>query len=72
MPDTVDDAQAILLSDIYPTAWFGAKPAEISDGDTVAILGAGPVGQAAVARARLQGAGRIILVDGVADRPLWS
>ncbi|MFP8941984.1 zinc-dependent alcohol dehydrogenase [Streptomyces fenghuangensis] len=68
LPDTVDDAQAILLSDIYPTAWFGARLAEIGSGDTVAILGAGPVGQAAIACARLQGAGRIIVVDGVPDR----
>jgi threonine dehydrogenase-like Zn-dependent dehydrogenase len=68
LPDSVDDAQAILLSDIYPTAWFGAKLAEVGTGDTVAILGAGPVGQAAIASARLQGAGRIILVDGIADR----
>ncbi|SFL92702.1 zinc-dependent alcohol dehydrogenase [Streptomyces pini] len=68
LPDTVDDAQAILLSDIYPTAWFGARLAEIGSGDTVAILGAGPVGQSAIACARLQGAGRIIVVDGVSDR----
>ncbi|WP_165990127.1 zinc-dependent alcohol dehydrogenase [Streptomyces sp. YIM 98790] len=68
LPDSVDDAQAILLSDIYPTAWFGARLAEVRAGDTVAILGAGPVGQCAVACARLQGAGRIIVVDGVADR----
>ncbi|MCV2457774.1 glutathione-dependent formaldehyde dehydrogenase [Streptomyces sp. ICN988] len=68
LPDTVDDAQAILLSDIYPTSWFGARLADVGDGDTVAVVGAGPVGQAAVACARLQGAGRIIVVDGVADR----
>lgn len=68
LPDTVDDAQGVLLSDIYPTAWFGARLAEIGTGDTVAILGGGPVGQAAVACARLQGAGRIILVDGVPGR----
>ncbi|NJQ16327.1 zinc-dependent alcohol dehydrogenase [Streptomyces bohaiensis] len=68
LPETVDDAQAIMLSDIYPTAWFGARLAEISSGDTVAVVGAGPVGQAAVACARLQGAGRVIVVDGVADR----
>ncbi|MEV4684475.1 zinc-dependent alcohol dehydrogenase [Streptomyces kurssanovii] len=68
LPDTVDDAQAILLSDIYPTAWFGAELAEISGGDTVAVVGAGPVGQAVIACARLQGAGRIIVVDGLADR----
>ncbi|MFC7795588.1 zinc-dependent alcohol dehydrogenase [Streptomyces cinereoruber] len=68
LPDTVDDTQAVLLSDIYPTAWFGAKLAGIGDGDTVAIVGAGPVGQAAIACARLQGAGRIIVVDGIDDR----
>ncbi len=68
LPDTVDDAQAVLLSDICPTAWFGARLAEIGAGDTVAIVGAGPVGQAAIACARLQGAGRVIVVDGVGDR----
>ncbi|MFF9193918.1 zinc-dependent alcohol dehydrogenase [Streptomyces sp. NPDC014779] len=68
LPETVDDNQAVLLSDIYPTAWFGAELAEVGDGDTVAIVGAGPVGQAAIACARLQGAGRVIVVDGVADR----
>ncbi|UQA97114.1 alcohol dehydrogenase catalytic domain-containing protein [Streptomyces halobius] len=68
LPDTVDDAQAILLSDIFPTGWFGAKLAEVSPGDTVAVLGAGPVGQCAIAAARSQGGGRIIVVDGVQDR----
>lgn len=68
LPESVDDAQAILLSDIYPTAWFGAELAEVGSGDTVVIMGAGPVGQAAVGCARLRGAGRIIVVDGVADR----
>ncbi|MEU0119807.1 hypothetical protein ABZ137_40685 [Streptomyces bobili] len=68
LPDAVDDAQAILLSDIYPTAWFGARLAGVGPGDNVAVVGAGPVGQAAIACARLQDAGRIIVVDGVADR----
>lgn len=68
LPETVDDAQAVLLSDIYPTAWFGARLAEVTAGDTVAVFGGGPVGQAAVACARLQGAGRIIVVDGLPDR----
>lgn len=68
LPDAVDDSSAILLSDIMPTAWFGARLAEVGSGDTVAVLGAGPVGQLAVVAARLQGAGRVIVVDGVADR----
>lgn len=68
LPESVDDAQAIMLSDIYPTAWFGTKLAEVSTGDTVVVLGAGPVGQAAIGCLRLHGAGRIIVVDGVHDR----
>ncbi|MCE7082441.1 zinc-binding dehydrogenase [Streptomyces sp. ST2-7A] len=64
----MSDAAALLLSDIYPTARFGAKLAEIRAGDTVAILGAGPVGRAAIARARMEGAGRIVVVDGIHDR----
>ena len=38
LPDEVTDDQAILISDIFPTAHFGADAAEISDGDSVAIL----------------------------------
>ncbi|MFI6642441.1 alcohol dehydrogenase catalytic domain-containing protein [Streptomyces sp. NPDC050504] len=68
LPDSVDDAQAILLSDVFPTAWFGAKLARVGSGDTVAVVGAGPVGQCAIIAARLQGAGRVIVVDGVSDR----
>lgn len=64
LPDSVDDQQAILLSDIVPTAWFGAKMADVGKGDVVVVLGAGPVGQCAVIAARMQGAGRIIVVDG--------
>lgn len=68
LPDEVTDDQAIMLSDIFPTAWFGAKLAEVSDGDTVAVFGAGPVGIFAVISAFLQGAGRVICVDRHADR----
>jgi threonine dehydrogenase-like Zn-dependent dehydrogenase len=57
-----------MASDIFPTAWFGARLAEIKDGDVVAIFGAGPVGQLAVLSARMQGAGRVLIVDGNADR----
>jgi threonine dehydrogenase-like Zn-dependent dehydrogenase len=68
LPDEVSDDQAILISDIFPTAWFGALLAEITEGDTVAVFGCGPVGQFAVASALLQGAGRVIAVDQHADR----
>jgi NADPH2:quinone reductase len=68
VPDGVSDDQAILLSDIFPTAWFGARLAEVGSGDTVLVLGAGVVGQFAIASAKRQGAGRVIVVDGIASR----
>ena len=68
LPDSVSDDQAILLSDIFPTAWFGARLAQVTPGDTVAVFGAGPVGQFAVLSAFRQGAGRVLVVDGIASR----
>jgi threonine dehydrogenase-like Zn-dependent dehydrogenase len=68
IPPEVTDEQAIMLSDIWPTAWFGARLAEVSPGDTVAVFGCGPVGQFAVLSAHLQGATRVIAVDGLEDR----
>jgi threonine dehydrogenase-like Zn-dependent dehydrogenase len=68
IPPGVSDAQAIMVSDIWPAAWFGGRLAEISDGDVVAIFGAGPVGQLAALSARMQGAGRVLIVDGNTDR----
>jgi threonine dehydrogenase-like Zn-dependent dehydrogenase len=68
LPGSVTDEQAIVLSDIYPTAWFGAQLAEVSRGDTVAVFGCGPVGQLAIASAWRQGAGRVIAVDDIASR----
>lgn len=64
----LDDDRAILLSDIFPTGYFGAELAEIKPGDTVAVFGCGPVGQFAIASAKLLGAGRILAIDTVPDR----
>ena len=63
LPSEVTDQQAILLSDIFPTAYFGAEIAEITPGDTVAVFGCGPVGQFTIASAQLLGAGRILAID---------
>ena len=68
LPENVSDDDAILLSDIFPTAWFGAELAGIRRGDTVAVYGAGIVGQLAIASAYRQGAGRVWAVDGVQTR----
>ena len=63
IPPEVSDDQAILLSDIFPTGWFGAKLAGVRPGQTVAVFGCGPVGLFAIVSARLLGAGRILAVD---------
>jgi threonine dehydrogenase-like Zn-dependent dehydrogenase len=68
LPDGVSDDQAILLSDVFPTGWFGSRLAEVGAGDTVLVLGAGIVGQFAVLSAKRQGAGRVLVVDGIASR----
>lgn len=68
LPDEVSDDQAILLSDIAPTGYFGADLAEIRPGATVAVFGCGPVGLFAITSARLFGAGRIFAVDSIPSR----
>lgn len=68
LPDNVSDEQAILLSDIFPTGWFGAELAGVTRGDVVVVFGAGIVGQFAAASAFKQGAGRVIIVDGEETR----
>lgn len=68
LPDEVSDDHAILLSDIFPTGYFGADIAEIKQGNVVAVFGCGPVGQFAIASAKLMGATRVLAVDAVDDR----
>jgi threonine dehydrogenase-like Zn-dependent dehydrogenase len=68
LPENVSDEQAILLSDIFPTGWFGAELAGVVRGDVVVVFGAGIVGQFAAASAFKQGAGRVIVVDGEETR----
>jgi threonine dehydrogenase-like Zn-dependent dehydrogenase len=68
LPDEVGDDDAIALSDIFPTGWMAAENAEIAPGDTVAIFGCGPVGQFAIASAKLMEAGRVFAVDEVPSR----
>ena len=68
VPDGVSDDQAILISDIVPTAWMAAELAEIRPGNTVAVFGCGPVGQFAIASAKLMDAGRIFAIDTIPAR----
>jgi threonine dehydrogenase-like Zn-dependent dehydrogenase len=68
VPDEVDDDQAILLSDIVPTAYMAAENAQIKPGNTVAVFGLGPVGQFCVACAKLFDVGRVIAIDTIPSR----
>src|SRR5207237_8635530 len=61
--DGLGDEQVLFLSDIFPTGYMGAELCEIERGDVVAVWGAGPVGQFAIASARLLGAERVIAID---------
>ena len=68
VPDGISDDQAVLVSDIVPTAWMAAELAEIRAGNTVAVFGCGPVGQFAIACAKLMNAGRIFAIDTIKSR----
>ncbi|MER6314708.1 zinc-dependent alcohol dehydrogenase family protein [Streptomyces sp. NPDC001581] len=64
LPSTVDSADAVLLADIFPTAYeVGVLNGNVRPGDTVVVVGAGPVGLAAIATARLYSPARVIAVD---------
>ena len=64
----VNDERFLYLSDILPTAWQGVVYADVPEGGTLAVLGAGPVGQLAIASAHQQGVERVIVVDRVPER----
>ncbi|MBF6300187.1 alcohol dehydrogenase catalytic domain-containing protein [Nocardia amamiensis] len=68
LPDEVSDAAAVVLTDNAPTAWYGARRARIAPGDTVVVIGLGPVGLMAVQSAFAMGAARVLGVDLLAER----
>ena len=64
MPEGVSDDQAVMLSDVLPTGFeIGVQYGGVKPGDVVAVIGAGPVGLAAIATAGLYGAATIIAID---------
>jgi alcohol dehydrogenase len=64
LPGGVDSDDAVLLADIFPTSYeVGVLNGNVRPGDTVVVVGAGPIGLAAVITARLYSPGRIIVVD---------
>ncbi|WP_033309931.1 zinc-dependent alcohol dehydrogenase family protein [Streptomyces iakyrus] len=64
LPSALDSKDAVLLADIFPTSYeVGVLNGHVRPGDTVAVVGAGPIGLAAVATAQLFAPERIIAVD---------
>jgi threonine dehydrogenase-like Zn-dependent dehydrogenase len=61
--DDLTDEQVLFLSDIFPTGFMGAELCEIKGGEVIAVFGAGPVGQFAIASAVMLGAERVIAID---------
>ncbi|HEX8971059.1 zinc-dependent alcohol dehydrogenase family protein [Oryzihumus sp.] len=69
VPEGVSDEAAVMLSDILPTGFeIGVRYGQVKPGDVVAVVGAGPVGLAAMMTANLYGAARIIALDLDANR----
>ena len=68
IPDEVTDEQAVFVGDILSTGLFAAERAEIKYGDSVAIIGAGPVGLMATMCAQLFGHAQVFVVDMVDSR----
>ncbi|GGD73393.1 zinc-dependent alcohol dehydrogenase [Caballeronia grimmiae] len=68
IPDGLTDEQVLFLGDIFPTGWQAAVQCDIEPTDTVAIWGAGPVGQMAIRSAVLLGAKQVIAIDRVPER----
>ena len=68
IPEGMSDEQAIFVGDILATGYFGSLRAEIQPGDSVAVIGAGPVGLMAVMTAQLFGPAQVFAVDMVESR----
>lgn len=64
VPHSVSDEAAVLLSDIFPTGFeIGVQYGQVKPGDTVAVVGSGPVGLAVMATAALYGAAQVVALD---------
>jgi alcohol dehydrogenase len=69
VPDGVDEEAIVMLSDILPTGFeCGVLKGEIKPGDTVAIIGAGPIGLATLLTAQFYSPAEIIMVDSDENR----
>jgi threonine dehydrogenase-like Zn-dependent dehydrogenase len=68
IPKGMDDERALFVGDALTTGYYGAAVAGIDPGDTVAVIGAGPIGFFSVQASRLHGAGQVLVLDMQPDR----
>ena len=68
IPRGVTDEQALLLGDVFSTAYFCAERAEVESGGVYAVIGCGPVGILTIVAARDLGAEMIYAIDSVSER----
>jgi alcohol dehydrogenase len=68
VPEGMSDDVALFAGDVMGTGWHAVDQAGIRPGDSVAVIGLGPVGLCAVQAARAAGAAKVIAIDTVADR----
>lgn len=64
LPDDVPDEKGLYLSDVLATSWNCVVDTGVKEGDVVAIWGAGPIGQMCAHMSFMNGASRVILIDG--------
>ncbi|MET7607090.1 alcohol dehydrogenase catalytic domain-containing protein [Streptomyces avermitilis] len=72
LPDGISDEAAVVLTDNAPTAWYGCRRARIQPGETVLVIGLGPVGLMAAQSAFAMGAARVLGADLVAERRAFA
>ncbi|MFY9488402.1 MAG: alcohol dehydrogenase catalytic domain-containing protein [Solirubrobacterales bacterium] len=68
IPDGVSDEDGLFVGDILTTGYDAIRKTSMRPGDTVAVIGAGPVGLCAIMAAKALGAGQIVAIDMVAPR----
>src|SRR6185295_63576 len=68
VPEGPPDDRFVYLSDVLPTAWQAVEYADLPEGETVLVLGLGPIGEMCTRIAQHRGAGQVIGVDLVPDR----
>ncbi len=72
IPDGVDDERALLTGDLLSTAYWATESSCVSEGDTVAIIGAGPTGLCCAMMASLKRPSTVVMIDTDRSRLIFA